>query len=351
MIPTIEILENIRKNSERDKDEVFTRLYRYMLRPDIYYVAYKNLYANSGAATKGVDNDTADWFCEKKVQNIIKSLTDETYIPQPARRTYIKKANGKMRPLGIPTFTDKLIHEVLRMILEAVYEPVFLDCSHGFRPNRSCHTALKSLKNQFNGARWFVEGDIKSCFDTINHSKLIEFINVKIKDARLIKLISKLLKAGYVDNWEYYNTHSGCPQGQISSPIFANIYLHELDKFVMNLAADFNKARERVHTKEYATISYEMTLTNRRIEKSEGIQREELIQKKKILRLERSKTPHKSQTDKRLRYIRYADDFIIGICGSKEDCQNIKQRLSEFIRNTIVRSSKALLRMFFICLV
>jgi group II intron reverse transcriptase/maturase len=335
MTPTTEILENIRKNSEHNKDEVFTRLYRYMLRPDIYYVAYKNLYANAGSATKGIDNDTVDGFSESKIQNIIKLLTDETYAPKPTRRTHIKKANGKLRPLGIPTFTDKLIQEVLRMILEAVYEPVFLDCSHGFRPNRSCQTALYKLKYQFGGAKWFVEGDIKSCFDAINHSKLVEFINVKIKDARLIKLIWKLLKAGYLENWKYYKTQSGTPQGGICSPIFANIYLHELDKFVTNLAENFEQPQISKQTNDYKRIQTKFTTINRRLKNAEGNRREELIRQKKALRKEQVKIPCKSQTDKKLRYIRYADDFIIGVSGSKEDCLNIKQQLSEFISKSL----------------
>ena len=335
MKPTIEILENISKNSEQNKDEIFTRLYRYMLRPDIYYVAYKNLYANSGAATKGIDNDTADGFCEKKVNIIIKSLSDETYKPKPSRRTYIKKANGKMRPLGIPTFTDKLVQEVLRMILEAVYEPVFLDCSHGFRPNRSCHTALKKLKGQFTGTRWFVEGDIQSCFDTINHFKLIEFINGKIKDARLIKLIWKLLKAGYVDNWKYCKTHSGSPQGGICSPIFANIYLHELDKFVTNLQENFEQPAKHKFTNEYNIIFNKLRSINWQLKKTEVENRAELIKEKIRLRKVKLKTPCKSKTDKRIRYIRYADDFIIGISGSKEESQKIKEQLSYFICNTM----------------
>jgi len=210
--PTMEILAKISQNSKNNREEIFTRLYRYLLRPDLYYEAYNNLYANSGAATKGIDNDTADGFSEAKVSSIINSLTDETYQPKPVRRTYIEKQNGKMRPLGIPTFTDKLVQEVLRMILQAVYEPVFLDCSHGFRPSRSCHTALKSLKKEFNGARWFIEGDIKGCFDNIDHTVLVGLINNKIKDARLIKLIHKFMKAGYVEEWRYHGTYSGTPR-------------------------------------------------------------------------------------------------------------------------------------------
>jgi group II intron reverse transcriptase/maturase len=241
MQPTTEILARIRKNSGENKAEVFTRLYRYLLRPDLYYIAYKNLYANNGAATRGVDNDTADGFSEAKIQKIIKALSEETYAPNPVRRIYKDKGNGKMRPLGIPTFTDKLVQEAIRMLLESVYEPVFLDCSHGFRPNRSCHTALKSLKNGFNGARWFIEGDIEGCFDNINHAVLAGVLQKKVKDARLIQLIYKFLKAGYLEDWKYHNTYSGTPQGGIISPLLANIYLHELDACVMSLIMGFGK--------------------------------------------------------------------------------------------------------------
>ena len=215
MKPTIEILEKISENSRNNKEEIFTRLYRYLLRPDLYYLAYKNLYANKGASTKGVDDDTADGFSEEKVSNIIAMLADETYAPKPVRREYIQKKqnSAKKRPLGIPTFTDKLVQEVLRMILEAVYEPVFSHCSHGFRPGKSCHTALNSLKKEFTGVTWFIEGDIRGCFDNIDHHVLVDIINAKIKDARLIKLVWKFLKAGYMEDWKYHTTYSGCPQG------------------------------------------------------------------------------------------------------------------------------------------
>jgi len=331
MQPTMKILENIRKNSENNKDEVFSRLYRYMLRKDLYYVAYKNLYANSGASTKGVDNDTADGFSEEKINKIISVLTNETYQPKPVRRTYIQKSNGKMRPLGIPTFTDKLIQEALRMVLEAVFEPVFLNCSHGFRPNRSCHTALKDLKHQFHGTRWFVEGDIKGCFDNIDHHKLVEVICGKVKDARLLKLIWKLLKAGYLDDWQYYGTHSGTPQGGIISPLFANIYLNELDKFVFQLAKHFDKPVERISTPEYGVIVRQRRNLSVKIKATEEPERSALIREYKVLTAKLLKTPFKSQTDKKIKYIRYADDFLIGVNGGRDDCVWIKSQLSKFI--------------------
>jgi len=337
MQPTTEILAKISKNSTANRDEVFTRLYRYLLRPDIYFVAYKNLYANDGAATKGINDDTADGFSEEKIAKIIKALRDETYEPLPVRRAYIdkKNGNGKKRPLGLPTFTDKLVQEVLHMVLESVYEPIFLDCSHGFRPKRSCHTALQSLKKEFNGAKWFVEGDIKGCFDNIDHAVLVGLIRNKVKDAQIIKLIFKFLKAGYMEDWKYYSTHSGTPQGGIISPLLANIYLHELDKFAMKLKAEFAKPRERHYTPEYQRIHSEMRNRKSRIEKSDGVARQALIAEYQELRKELLKTPCKSQTDKVLKYVRYADDFLIAVKGTRDDCVEIKRRLADFIGQTL----------------
>ena len=339
MKPTMEILERMKKNSDKNKEEVFTRIYRYLLRPDIYFVAYQNLYSNNGASTKGTDNDTADGFSEAKIDRIIKSLEDESYQPKPSRRVYIKKPNGKMRPLGIPSFTDKLVQEAVRMILETIYEPIFMDTSHGFRPNRSCHTALDSVKYEFRGARWFVEGDIKGCFDNIDHNVLISCINKKIKDARFTKLIYKFLKAGYVDDFIYNNTYSGCPQGGIISPILANIYLHELDVFVDNLSKEFNQPSTQKFTDDYRKISNRMANICRDIKKAnengDMEKKKALLEERKCLRAKLLKTPCKSQTDKKLKYIRYADDFLIGVNGSKEDCVIIKQQLAEFISGTL----------------
>ena len=335
MQPTMAILERISKNSSKNKEEVFTRLYRYLLRPDLYFEAYRNLYANSGAATKGVNNDTADGFGEEKIAKIIQSLSDETYQPMPVRRTYIEKSNGKKRPLGIPTFTDKLVQEALRMVLQAVYEPVFLNCSHGFRPNRSCHTALAELKKEFTGARWFVEGDIKGCFDNINHEVLVGLINQKIKDARLIKLIHKFMKAGYVEDWRFYGTYSGTPQGGIISPILANIYLHELDKFVMKLKADFDVYEEKRYTPEYRAMLSKQKIAHRHINESVGEERQKWMEEYKRIRKEIMKIPAKSQTDKKIKYVRYADDFLIAVNGSREDCVEIKRKLTEFVSQSL----------------
>jgi len=341
MKPTIAILDRIKENSKNNKEEIFTRLYRYMLRPDLYHIAYKNLYANKGAGTKGVDNDTADGFSQEKIEKIIQGLSDETYAPKPVRREYIakkgnpKKRNAKKRPLGIPTFTDKLVQEVLRMILESIYEPTFSNYSHGFRPDRSCHTALTSLKKEFTGASWFIEGDIRACFDSIDHQTLIGIIGSKIKDARLIKLLWKFLKAGYMEDWRYHSTHSGCPQGGIVSPILSNIYLNELDKFASKTAKEFYKSKDRFNNPEYDRISYIIAKTKKQAETTKGYEKTELLKQLKTLKAQKRKTPASSKTDKVLKYIRYADDFIIGVKGDMEDCKRIKQMFSDFISQSL----------------
>jgi len=293
MQPTTEILARISRNSLANNEEVFTRLYRYLLRPDIYFVAYKHLYANKGAATKGVNDDTADGFSEAKIALIINSLADETFQPTPVRRTYIEKKNNpkKKRPIGIATFTDKLVQEVLRMVLEAVYEPIFLSASHGFRPKRSCHTALKALKYEFNGVRWFVEGDIKGCFDNIDHTVLVGLLNNKIKDARIIKLIYKFLKAGYLEDWQYHKTYSGTAQGAGCSPLLANIYLHELDKFVMKLKTEFDTPKLERRTPEYDELRIKVAKFSRYIKKSSGDERLRLLEEHKIARAQLLKNP------------------------------------------------------------
>lgn len=332
----MEILERIKENSSNNKNEIFTRIYRYLLRPDIYYEAYKNLYANDGAGTRGVDDDTADSFSEYKIQQIIQSLADESYQPKPVRRTYIQKKNSKkQRPLGIPTFTDKLIQEALRMLLDAIYEPIFLNVSHGFRPQRSCHTALKSIKVEFNGTRWFIEGDIKGCFDNFDHQILISLIQKKIKDARITKLLYKFLKAGYMENWKYHKNYSGTPQGGIISPLLANIYLHELDKFVMDIKQNFDTTVEDNINPEYRNLHNEVKRLSHRLRRESKEQRAQTLEEYKLKRKQLMTIPCSAQKDKKLRYVRYADDFLIGIRGSKKDCIEIKRKLADFIKNTL----------------
>lgn len=329
--PTSDILERIYKNSSEHKDGVYTRLYRYLLRDDIYYLAYQKLYSNKGASTKGIDNDTADGFGKKYVDSLIKELSDGTYTPKPVRREYIKKKNGKMRPLGIPSFRDKLLQEVIRNFLEAIYEPTFSDFSHGFRPKRSCHTALEQAKLYFRGAKWFIEGDIKGCFDDIDHDKLIEILQRKIKDSRFINVIRSFLKAGYMEDWKYHQTYSGCPQGGILSPILANIYLNELDNEIAKIKQAFDKPATRKITPEHSSLSAKLFKRRKKLKSATGEQRTALLSEIHDLEEQYRKTPSKMQDDKKVSYVRYADDFLIAVNGNKEDCVKLKEQLAKFL--------------------
>ena len=332
MKPTTEILERIAKNSSEHPDGVYTRLYRYLLREDTYYLAYQKLYANKGASTKGIDRDTADGFGKKYVDSLIKDLSEGTYRAKPVRRQYIKKPNGKMRPLGIPSFRDKLLQEVVRRFLEAIYEPNFSEFSHGFRPNRSCHTALKQAQVYFTGAKWFIEGDIKGCFDNIDHDKLIEILERKIKDSKFINVIRQFLKAGYIEDWDYHKTYSGTPQGGILSPILANIYLNELDNKIMEIKESFKQPHQRKYTYEYSVMKGRRDYQKAKLRNAkEGDDKEEMLRRVEFYTKQLYKIPRTPADDKDINFVRYADDFIIAVKGSKEDCARIKAELAEFL--------------------
>ena len=332
MKPTSEILERIEKCSSEHKDGVFTRIYRYLLREDIYYAAYQKLYANKGATTQGIDNDTADGFSDFYVKELIQSLKDGTYKANPVRREYIPKKNGKLRPLGIPSFRDKLLQEVVRMILEAIYEPVFDSHSHGFRPGKSCHTALRQISREFTGVVWFIEGDIQGCFDNINHEKLIDILSRKIKDSRFLNIIRQFLKAGYIENWKYNTTYSGTPQGGICSPILANIYLNELDRKLREISARFDRPRSATQT----TVHYEASKELRRLSywidhTTEEEARKSLIQQYDAQAKAMRKLPYKPADNKRFTFVRYADDWLAGVCGTKAECESIKAEIAQFL--------------------
>ena len=324
-------MERINTSSKDHHDGVFTRLYRYLLREDIYYAAYQKLYSNKGSTTPGADADTADGFGDEYVKALIGELRDGSYRPKPVRRQYIPKANGKKRPLGIPSFRDKLLQEVMRMILEAIYEPLFYEQSHGFRPNRSCHTALRQVKIDFHGAKWFIEGDIQGCFDNINHTTLIATLENKIKDSKFVNIVRMFLKAGYVEDFAYHKTISGTPQGGIVSPILANIYLHELDRKVMEIKERFDKPASRAQRLEYSRLQSRKQHLRKKINATSGEERRKLIRQFKQVSKIFLSTPAKCEDDKKIAYCRYADDFLIGVFGSSDDCTAIKAELKQYL--------------------
>ena len=165
-------------------------LYRQMFNRDLYLLAYGRIYANQGAMTPGADAETADGMSEDKIDQIIEAMRHERYRFRPVRRIYIPKKNGKLRPLGLPSWSDKLVGEVVRLLLEAYYEPTFSDHSHGFRPGRGCHTALREVERTWTGTTWFIEGDISDCFGSLDHEIMIRILAEKIHDNRFLRLIA-----------------------------------------------------------------------------------------------------------------------------------------------------------------
>lgn len=295
-------------------------VYRQLYNPALYLEGYDKIRRNDGAMTKGTTQETVDGMSLEKINRIIDDVRQERYRWTPVRRVYIPKANGKKRPLGIPSWSDKLLQEVMRAILEAYYEPQFSHCSHGFRPKRGCHTALREIQN-WDGTTWFIEGDIKGCFDNIDHEILLSILREKIHDNRFIRLIENLLKAGYLEEWKYHKTLSGTPQGGIISPLLSNIFLDRMDKYVETvLLPEENQGERRKRNLEYMALQMKML---RR--KNAGN-----VTEYKELRKQLQNLPSYDMADpafRRLRYVRYADDFLLGFIGPKEEAQKIKEQL------------------------
>ncbi len=285
-------LDVIRNTSQ--KGNRITDCYRLMYNKELWIKAYAKLYPNAGNLTKGTTNVTIDGFSLQKIDDIIEQLKAGTFRFAPVRRVYVPKSNEKRRPLGVSNFEEKMVQEVMRIILDNVYEPIFSDNSHGFRDGRGCHTALSQIKNTWKGLTWCIEGDIKGFFDHIDHSVLINLISKKIHDHRFLLLIHNALTCGVMENWTYYKTYSGTPQGGIISPLLANIYLHEFDVFMEKQMDKFDRGKI-------------------------GIPSVDLM----------------DRNDQRMKFVRYADDFVIGIAGSKKDALRIKEMIKTFLEKEL----------------
>jgi group II intron reverse transcriptase/maturase len=305
-----------------------TNIYRQLYNPDLYLRAYGRIYRNDGAMTPGSIAETVDAMSLEKIDRIINAIRYESYRWKPVRRTYIPKKSGKKRPLGLPAWSDKLLQEVIRSLLEAYYEPQFSQHSHGFRPGRGCHTALSEITRHWRGVKWFIEGDISQCFDRMDHQLMLSILSEKIHDNRFLRLISNLLKAGYLEDWKFNTTLSGVPQGGVVSPILSNIYLDRLDQFIeTEILPAYNYGNRRRPNPSY------MALLNAARRKRIAGDKEARKMRKQAQQMP-SRDPN-DQNFRRLWYVRYADDWLLGFSGSHKEAEMIKHQLSEFLHDKL----------------
>jgi group II intron reverse transcriptase/maturase len=320
-------LELIRERGKKGLPLV--RVYRQLFNRDLFLMAYGKIYRNTGAMTAGVTDETPDGMAMDKIDAIIEALRYERYQWLPARRTYIPKKNGKKRPLGMPVWSDKLVQEVIRLILEAYYEGQFSSHSHGFRPERGCHTALREIVHNWAGTTWFIEGDIAQCFDKLDHELLLKGLEEHIVDGRFIGLLRELLDAGYLEEWTLHQTLSGVPQGGIVSPILANILLDKLDKYVETiLIPKYTKGGKKRENEEYIRL----------IKQSHYHRKKGNAELAEQLKKRAQHMPSVDPNDpdyRRLKYVRYADDFLLGFVGPRSEAEEIKQQLGEFLREQL----------------
>jgi group II intron reverse transcriptase/maturase len=304
-------------------------LYRQMSNPQLYLMAYGRIYANKGAMTPGVTQETVDGMSLRRIGRIIGAMRCERYRFTPVRRVYIPKKSGKLRPLGLPTWSDKLVGEVVRLLLEAYYEPTFSDRSHGFRPGRGCHTALREVANTWTGTTWFIEGDLADCFGSFDHSVLLQILGENIHDNRFLGLVRQMCQAGYLEDWTWGATLSGVPQGGVASPVLSNIYLQKLDIFVETvLVPEYTRGKLRERNPEYRKVERAIRQARQRGD------RDLLRSLYRRLHTLPSQDPN-DPGYRRLRYCRYADDILLGVAGPKAESEEIKQRLAVFLRDDL----------------
>nr|ATI20532.1 group II intron reverse transcriptase/maturase [Juglanconis juglandina] len=309
-------------------------LYKLVCDIDLLNMAYDKLKSHPGQMTPGVNPETLDGMSIDVLANISNSLKSEKFDFHPGRRVQIPKRSGGTRPLTIASPRDKIVQEAMRMVLEAVYEPLFSAHSHGFRPLRGCHTALKEVKEQFQPSVWVIEGDISKCFDSIDHHKLMGLIEKKISDRKFTRLIWKSLRAGFFEFHRYQNNIAGTPQGSIISPILANIFMSQLDEFVEGLITKFNRGtKSRPST--FANTNHS------RIYRAKRKGDMELVRK---LSIEGWKHPWANFSDpsfKKLSYVRYADDWVVGVKGTLKEAKEFLSVIDEKLGSMGLALSKA----------
>jgi group II intron reverse transcriptase/maturase len=331
-----EEMKHLHTLAKRDPGKRFDHLWELATDPTWLMQAWEEIRSNKGSMTAGIDSTIATDIDPERIERLSERLKTGHYRPKPVRRVYIAKSNGKMRPLGIPTLEDRIVQQALRMLMEPIFEADFHTCSHGFRRNRSTHTALRDVTRMFPRTTWTIEGDIVGCFDNIPHGKLMKAVEQRIADEQVLKLIRAFLAAGYMEQWQYHKTYSGTPQGGVLSPLLCNIFLHQLDEYMMkNLQANETQTKRVEHARrnpEYRKIENKITRLRRKLRQTQGTAREALI--KALTELERQQriTPYYAKDKKhpsKVGYIRYADDFVVMVQGKKSEAQATKDEIGK----------------------
>nr|QIJ45981.1 hypothetical protein [Calonectria ilicicola] len=343
-VPQIDVKKLLQSRIKYDEQNRCTNIFEILSDPEVLMIAYEMIKSNSGNMVRGVDYETLDGITKKWFTDTSSSLIKESYKFRPVRRVYIPKANGKLRPLGVGSPRDKIIQQATRIVLEHVLEPRFSKYSHGFRPSRGCHTALREIR-KWKGVAWFIEGDIKGFFDNIDHHILEKLLKKHIKDARFIHLYWKFVKAGYVEysngNIEtFIDSKTGVPQGGILSPLLSNLVLHELDEYIEKYKMNDNtrNRNERYYKKNPKYHMYTMRIDRlkKRIDRvTETEERKICLKRLKQLKVLRRRIKSIVPTGKVnfIEYVRYADDWIIGVWGTKCLANKIKNEISLFLKD------------------
>ena len=334
------ILDILKTRSEKNLE--ICRVYRYLYNKEFYIEAYNKLSNNKGSLTPGVTKESIDGMSLKRINDIINEMKYERYKWNKTREVQIPKSNGKFRTLSLPEWRDKLVQEVLRMILSAIYEPKFSEASHGYRPNRGCHTALTRIYKKGQACDFFIEGDITDCFNSINHEILLNILKRDIDDGRFIELIRKMLKTNNIGTeFRYDGTYSGIPQGGVLSPLLTNIYLNEFDQWIeKTLSQKWNNGTIKAVNVDYRRLNDKICWREERYRKSTNqIEKQTLAAELKKMRQQRSHMKAKEKTSncqfRRFTYTRYADDWIISFTGTYSESVSIKEQIQQYLKSSL----------------
>jgi group II intron reverse transcriptase/maturase len=335
-------LEELKKVNKENLKHINDKLIHIVSDVNTLILAYEYIKSNPGNFTPGTSPTTLDKIDLEWFYNASNQLKAGKYRFSPARRSYISKPsnNKEKRPLTISSPRDKIVQKAIIFILEAIYEPSFLDYSHGSRPGKGTHTALKYIKYKFKETKWCIEADIESNFQNINHKILMNLLKKRITCSKFLSLIKNSIKAGYFEEGKFFESNIGLFQGNITSPILNNVYLHELDLYMDGLINLFHFGKRRKKNPEYRRFQYLM-------EKAKGDSSQI-----KNLRKQRRKVNSKNPFDrdfKRLYYVRYVDDFVVGVIGSREDAVELEKKIRTFLKNELkltLSSEKTLITHF-----